>query len=319
MDRPSRWQFYVVRPRDRSFAAQIRHTLVSFDSEEHPLPGVRNAASLGTFVEQILESVRRVNYVAVVAGRNISELRADPSSELFDPLKGAVLKIRQNDIEEAFWLVFLFVHLGKHSRYGWHLARDIYGALGNTGKWTWNRVSTDPKAFREWLAANRPSLRGAFGNHRKYESLDAKSGSGTGAAVESYVRWVRPPRTHKMLIEALRQSAGNDPKVLFNLLYESLNAVSRFGRTARFDYLTMIGKLGLAPVEPGSTYMQGATGPFSGACLLFNGSTEKRTNRSELDSLVAELGARLGVGMQVMEDALCNWQKSPIKFVAFRG
>jgi hypothetical protein len=27
----------------------------------------------------------------------------------------------------------------------------------------------------------------------------------------------------------------------------------------------------------------------------------------------------LGVGMAVMEDALCNWQKSPDRFVHFKG
>ena len=31
-----------------------------------------------------------------------------------------------------------------------------------------------------------------------------------------------------------------------------------------------------------------------------------------------ELGADLGVGMQVLEDALCNWQKSPDRFTPSR-
>jgi hypothetical protein len=32
-----------------------------------------------------------------------------------------------------------------------------------------------------------------------------------------------------------------------------------------------------------------------------------------------ELDADLKVGMQVLEDALCNWQKSPAHFERFRG
>ena len=31
------------------------------------------------------------------------------------------------------------------------------------------------------------------------------------------------------------------------------------------------------------------------------------------------LDADLNVTMKVMEDALCNWQKSPVRFVHFRG
>jgi hypothetical protein len=38
-----------------------------------------------------------------------------------------------------------------------------------------------------------------------------------------------------------------------------------------------------------------------------------------LEDWLLELDATLGVGMQVMEDSLCNWQKSPIRFKHFRG
>ena len=92
-----------------------------------------------------------------------------------------------------------------------------------------------------------------------------------------------------------------------------------FGRMAKFDYLTMIGKLELAHIEPGSTYLEGATGPFAGGRLLFGGSTTARLSREDLDSRSVELGDALGIGMQVVEDAVCNWQKSPRKFVPFRG
>jgi hypothetical protein len=65
-----------------------------------------------------------------------------------------------------------------------------------------------------------------------------------------------------------------------------MRAVASFGRTARFDYLTMVGKLGLAGIEPGSTYMQGATGPFTGACLLFTGRRIAGLSRRVLDQLL---------------------------------
>ena len=71
-----------------------------------------------------------------------------------------------------------------------------------------------------------------------------------------------------------------------------------FGRMAKFDYLTMIGKLELAHIEPGSTYLEGATGPLAGARLLFGGSTTARLSREDLHSRSVELGDALGVGMQ---------------------
>jgi len=35
--------------------------------------------------------------------------------------------------------------------------------------------------------------------------------------------------------------------------------------------------------------------------------------------MLDDLDADLCVGMEVMEDALCNWQKSPLQFVYYRG
>lgn len=308
-----------VRPRDRRLADQLRAGLESFDETERSLPGIRSIPRREVFLEQILESIHRVKFVEAISARDVSEGRADPNNELFDPLKAAILHQRRGNIEEAFWLVFLFVHFGKHSRGGWRYAREIYGRLGEGGLWDWASTSGDPAGFREWLGNHYDTLKrkgvpGGFGNHRKYESLNAESTTGTGAAVETYVKWVNPPRTHQELIaHALRNAAG-DRRAAFGLLYKSMDVVARFGRTARFDYLTMLGKLGLATIEPGSTYMSGATGPAKGARLLFGGGTLQ-----ELDSWLVDLEAELQVGMQVLEDALCNWQKSPDDFVAFRG
>lgn len=308
-----------MRPRDRELAGRLDAELRTFDKKKIALPGVHEANRRAVFIEQILESVHRVKFVEVMRGRDVSERRADPSSELFDPLKAAILQQRHGDIEEAFWLVFLFVHFGKNARAGWRYAREIYGRLGEGGRWDWASTSTDPAAFRAWLDAHQDALKRegvprGFGNHRKYQSLDAYSATGTGTAVETYVRWVSPPRTHQELMADALEQAEGDRRIAFNNLYQSMEAVVSFGRTARFDYLTMLGKLGLAAIEPGSTYMEGATGPMKGAQLLFGGGRTKN-----LEAQLVQLDAVLNVGMQVLEDSLCNWQKSPEEFKPFRG
>ena len=122
-----------------------------------------------------------------------------------------------------------------------------------------------------------------------------------------------------MLVNEALEKSGRDSKKTFDYLYESMAAVKRFGRTARFDFLTMVGKLTLANIEPRTTYMEGATGPFAGGCLLFSGSNTRRFERPVLEELLVELGTELSVGMQVLEDALCNWQKEPGRFRRFRG
>ena len=85
----------------------------------------------------------------------------------------------------------------------------------------------------------------------------------------TYVNWVMAHGRHQALFDEAASAARHDPRATFDRLYRSMKAVASFGRVARFDYLTMIGKLGLAAIEPGSTYMTGSTGPLDGARFRF--------------------------------------------------
>jgi hypothetical protein len=270
-----------------------------------------------------VSSIHRITYIHRIRERDISPLRADPASESFDPIKAAIFHHRSGNIEEAFWLVFLSVHFGKHNKDGWRLARDIYGRLGDKKSWNWSNISSKPQNFRKWLEKNQTALKSdvlrRFGNHRKYESLDAWSDTGTGSIIESYISWVKDSGSHQILIQNASNTSVGDSGKAFDYLYKSMSVVHRFGRTARFDYLTMLGKLGFAEIEPQSIYIQGATGPLKGARLLFGGNIKADLSRVELEQRLIELGNYTHVGMQVLEDSLCNWQKRPDIFIAFRG
>lgn len=96
---------------------------------------------------------------------------------------------------------------------------------------------------------------------------------------------------------------------------KAFTLLRRFGRTARFDYLTMLGKMGLAPIRPDSAYFSSATGPVVGAQLMLQG--EHGLTVAEIDRRVGIIANQLGVGFQEMEDSLCNWQKSPNHYKRF--
>ena len=136
--------------------------------------------------------------------------------------------------------------------------------------------------------------------------------------IESYISWVGPAHSHASLMAKLIQAGGNSPDSIFDYCYHSMN-VARFGRLGRFDYLCLLGRLGLVPITPGRPYLKGATGPLSGARLLFGGALTAAIPWATLEDRILDLDAVLGVGMQVMEDSLCNWQKSPTRFIHFRG
>ncbi len=304
-------------PTRQAIATRLKADLAAFAANQRALPGTADPVARATLAMQMVASLRRLDYSEIIRTRDISPDRADPNSRAFDPERAAVFHMRAGRTDEAFWLVFLVTHFGKHLTYGWQRLREVYSGLGGQ-TWTWAQVSANPAAFQAWLLNRQDQIGGGFGSHRKRESVRADVVGGTAAVVESYVTWVGPAHSHAVLMARLTQGGGNSPESIFDHCYHSMN-VARFGRLARFDYLCLLGRLGFAPIRPGRAYLKDATGPLSGARLLFGGRTNASLGWAVLEDWILDLDAALGVGMQVMEDSLCNWQKSPTHFVHFRG
>ncbi len=312
-----------MKPKEIARAKSLSEKLVAYDATTKSLPGIRDAKALEVFIEQLIESLRRIEFAKHLRTAKLDPRRVDPKSDLFDPLRAAVLYSNKGEVDEAAWLVFLFVHFGKHADDGYRLIRDIYGALG-AQPWTWKRVSQNPASFRKWLSDNESNFKNdgvsrRFGNHRKYETLSTQSDKGTATVVESYVKWIGGSKSFAQKIRDVQKLAGQNPREVFNYLYRDMNSVQRFGRLGKFDFLTMLDKLGIAPIEADSAYLKEATGPRRGAKLMFGGDVEANISGTKLDEQLDHLDAALNVGMQALEDSLCNWQKSPTKFISFKG
>ena len=301
--------------------ARLTDALHQYEQAKGVLPGIAQPERRVALIEQLVASVRRTQYFEHLLTHPRGSSVADPATEAFNPLRAAILHERAGNRDEAFWLAFLFVHFGKHRRSGWRLIADIYGRLGSGTHWSWDAVTGDVNAFRKWLDENVAEIkslepRRGFGNHRKYESLGAWNDNGTGAVVASYVDWVGASG-HDARIAQIASKATN-PAQRFDVLYESVQEVRRFGRTGAFDYCSTLSKLGFVSIEPSAACLDGATGPLTGARLLLS-QPEERLSPAELEAMLAPLRAELSVGFDDLEDALCNWQKSPDEFRPFRG
>ena len=282
-----------------------------------PLPGISTSQRREVLAWQMVASLRRLEYTLLLKSRPIHPARVDPNSAMFDPERAAIFHLRCGDLDEAFWITFLSIHFGKHARHGWQRLRDIYSGLGQR-PWSWANYSADPIAFRRWLAANETRIGGAFGNHRKYGSIRTDSEQGTDKVLQEYLDWIGPTRSHRQLVTRLVQAGGNDPHTIYDRFYRDMR-VRQFGRLGRFDFLALVGRLDLAPITPGSAYLTGATGPRAGARLLYGGTRDAKLRVKDLDLWLVELNQDLCIGMQPIEDSLCNWQKSPDKFIHFKG
>lgn len=294
----------------------VDSALAAHHGSARSLPGIADPQARETLARQIVASQRREDYYRHVHRRRVSASRADPHSPSFDAERAVAFHVQQGDIDEAAWLLFLMTHFAKPTGSGWLRLAQVYGGLG-TQVWSWPRVIANPAAFKAWIAANWQAIGGKFGNHRKYETLRPTAARNLGAVVDSYLAWIGPRAHAAHFAQAVRR-AGNHPHVIFDALYRDMKVLS-FGRLAKFDYLSNIGRYGIAPIAAGSAYLDEATGPATGARLLFDGNRQSVTSAASLQTYLDELDRTLSVGMAVLEDAICNWQKSPRRFVHFTG
>ncbi|WP_139164256.1 hypothetical protein [Arthrobacter sp. ok362] len=298
---------------------ELTRKIGQFELNVAPLPGIVGDEERSVLVNQLIDSERRNAHFERMLNRDVPAEMVDPHNSQFDPLKAAIHHWRSGAEDEAYWLVFQFVHFGKHPIAGWRYVREVYGRLNSDPIWSWDEISSNTPEFRLWLGENQSELlrkdqRRGFGNHRKYSSLSHESERGTAAVFESYVEWVMKYGSHASLFAAYSHLVS--PSEKFEALYNALDVVVDFGRIAKFDYLMTISRLKFLEIEPGHTYLQKATGPLRGARLLLDGSGST-ARAQDLRPDLERFSTIVGVTPDVIEDAICNWQKSPARFRQF--
>lgn len=294
----------IFRQKD-ILANTISNKINSFSQTEANLPAAAFPIEIDVLSRQIVDSINRVQYFQIIQAKPISQLRTNPNHELFDPIR-AILYYKDHDLDEAAWLAFLMIHFGENYHSKWKLTKAFYGNLGQFPILTWANVSNNPSLIDTWVSKKQSSgIKLKFGNHRKYESLKQLKD-----VVNSYIQLINSVGSHTQLFSPKNNET---PKEQFHRLFKELKFY-RFARLGMFDYLSLIYKTQLAPIEADCCYIKGSTGPYKGARRIFGSLSPKR-----LDELSIELADYLNIGYQEFEDAICNWQKSPNMYISYTG
>lgn len=284
-------------------ADELKTRIAKFHAS-HKLPGLGTRESQARFAEKLFESEKKLRAFSMQKFGGST----DPSRKNFHPLRAVVEAFNAGDRDESIWLAFLFTHFGWDPRSPRirDTVRLFYGKFGK-GRWDWKTIYRRPGAVEDWMHANRKKIqRLKFGNHRKYETNNPDSPIGTPAVIRSFVEWVR--QTASSPYEALcAVTKGRTPEIAFDNAYREIS-VARFGRTGRFDFLCLIGNLGIVQISPPHCYLAEGTGPTTGALQMVTG---KRSGQFtvEVEDTIRRFRKHLGVHVEAMEDALCNWQK----------
>ena len=159
----------------RSQHANLMTGLSAFEAQHGALAGITQISARETLVEQMISSLRRIEYIRNLQTRTIASDRMDPNSDLFDPLRGAALLGQKGALDEAVWMTFVATHFGKHVEDAWKLAANVMGSFGAGPAWTFAEYAKQPPAFDVMLASHQadlkdPAISGRFSNHRQYQS-----------------------------------------------------------------------------------------------------------------------------------------------------
>lgn len=309
---------------DQNLFNHINQRLERFDREVYELPGLADLENRECLVLQIIDSIRRVEYSIIVNQRKLSGHCADATLTGFNPIMAASWHFRNGNINEAVWIIFLLTYFGKSKKSGWALIRAFYSALNTSpAYWTWERVSNNFGDMIEWLKLNSEQVKsqGVFSNHRRYTSFNPNSSMGPISVFSTYFNWIGNEGNHELKLQSIINQAEELNQPIFRVFYNSIPHGMSLARLGKFDFLTMISKIGIINMVADSTYMVGATGPISGAKLLFWGSNKIKVPISEIQNRMDSLANFFNFEhrMQIIEDSVCNWQKSPGLYNRFTG
>jgi hypothetical protein len=237
----------------------------------------------------------------------------DPSYKNFDPLVAAKWYFHQQKIDEACWILFLYSYIGKHAKQHWNFLRSVYGALDSGKVWTWETVSVNREDFQNWLLTNQPELKetGGLGDGHKQYGLDYTRAIHIGNEILSYIDWITLEQGHSQLFSQAIQANEGDRTASFHYLYQSMNRHVPVNKSIQFNYLALIGKVGIAKIEPGHLYLNDILLAKQGAKRLLGGKKVDKISMPELNERMVSLAHFLDLpfSVQVLQKVLEKWAK----------
>ena len=269
-------------------------------------PGLASPPDRDRFVAELADAAQFVNRVRSLGRRpGAHDVRAPTLDRKPWSARRAIAQwAGASRPDEATWLAFLTTFFGPDERPGrdpWLAVRTVYSGFGE-GRVGWEGSETLARLIDVCRRNSDRYARLPRGNHRKYEPRSFDHPQGLAASACSFVDVIE--RRGGMAVVFAGPDAS--PRARFDRLMSELSGIVSFGRTGRFDFLTLLGYLAVWDLQPGKLYLAGATGPARGARRILD---DKARPLDDLDRELSELAVRLDVPIQAMEDAICNWQK----------
>lgn len=275
----------------------IESGLLAFHRNRHNLPGIASDDGLKRVTSLMTSAVNSFRALTETEGCLLGVDVADPSEIDFNPMAAAAWYHFRQETDEACWLLFLRSYIGRHVKQNWNLLRAIYGGSTDGKEWTWKQVSKDGEIFRDWLLHHQDGLakNGSMGEAHKYVAFTSEKASKMGRDIQSYIRWVKSEGSHQELLTKSVNISKEQPAVAFHHLYQSMIEQVKVKKSINFNYLSLIGAIGLARVEPEKPYLNDLLFSKIGARWLFGSDKTNKIPTNELNDMVISLARHLEI------------------------
>lgn len=264
---------------------------------------------LETLSFQTYDSIRRVDIYATYRERaELADQRCLPYHFSTNPL---VLAQRPSISKlSKLWYLYLATYFGKSSASKWSLFQKAAFRKNREIILVEEILRGKGGYFKELQDLNFFS-NCQFSNHRKYTK---KSLVGKNGFIGSADRF----------LDNINQFDFSE-QTSFDQAYNSALKIPLFGRMAAFDYICSLCKCHLNVGEPISMYLKHSTGPQSGFNLLLNLCGIEMPSIGDVIQAGDEIQqwfqekTEIFLVAQVLEDAICNWQKNPNYYKRYFG
>jgi len=278
----------------------IEEKLKTFHYSDSRLSVIDSPHHLERFAS-LIHRVARESITISQIKENITDDLIDINHKNFNPMVLAMWHYQENNINEAYWLLFLCSYIAKYLDQDHNLIQNIYGALENKRIWTWEKVSNHIKDFKIWLQTNQPILtkKGKLGDIYKEPSFSQHRAAVMGNDIESYVNWIS---SHQLSNIIKNQSTGN-----FDQLYQSMNRSIACDKFITFDFIALLENIGISKITPTNLYLNEIMLPKKAAKLIVYGEKKlQRVSLLELNEIMISLVNHLDLpfGFKVIQAVL---------------
>jgi hypothetical protein len=267
-----------------------------------------DANTLNTLARQTNDSIRRIEIYRTYKERAIHAV-----SKKLDFYHTSIpfVLAQRSDLSQnnRLWILYLATYFGKSNQSGWELFnRATFDS--NKSLMLFQDIQKDLDEYFRHLSSFDFFDGCSYSNHRKFTAKRLTGEKGVFESMEYFV-------------ENINQYSF-EHRMDFHSIYKAAQKIPNFGRLAAFDFSSSLVKCGFNVAEPESMYGENSTGPLNAIGLLLRLTNSDSSSKAKFQLCVDLMkwfqeNSNIFMVGQVLEDAICNWQKNPSTYTWYKG